>query len=186
MGKTYKIFAAIHSEARSGDVWTYEKFIQRPRLIKISRPKSNIYIIVTYRHIDENFESIYNPEETNPEETNKQETNKDGSINKKNLNKKLKRYRLTPNALVIDSYYKTKLFLENQTEVELCVVPVKSYQFCYHIKYLWQHPNDSIRLATYLSVVSIVISLLPISYFHELIRDFFKFLISCLCRCFNS
>ena len=71
--ESYKIHAALNSESRSGDVWTYKKL--NSRLIKIKNNATGKSIIVTNRQIEKNFTNNVllntNKETKNPIKLNK-------------------------------------------------------------------------------------------------------------------
>jgi ABC-type lipoprotein release transport system permease subunit len=143
--KTYKIHSALHSETRSGDCWTYDYF--NSRLLSILNVNNNKEIIVSNRYIDKNFEFIYNNKPRN------------------NLSK-------LENSLVLDSYYRKKLLINNNETVDLTITSVKSIRIDKQLKYLYQHPNDSIRISFWLAFIAIIITIIP-------------FIVELICTCMS-
>lgn len=147
--KTYRVHASLIADSRIGDVWCYEKDI-KSRLIIIKYGKDSI--IVTRRLIDENFEKFYNKKDS-------------------------KRWFVSSlkNSIVIDSYYREKLgILETHKDYDLTIKKVGKCAIHNHLRYLYQHPNDSIRITFWLAIVSIIVS--GWSIVEWICRDVCKFL----------
>ena len=132
--KLYTIRAAIFSQVRTGDVWTTETFDSR--LIKIKN-QNNKSIVVSNRKIDNNLKKIY----------------KESGHTKEIYNK---------DVVVIDEYYRNKLKIEANKNIELNITRVCKYQIGCNIRYLIEHPNDSIRITTWLAIISIIFGIISI------------------------
>lgn len=136
MEKKYKIYAALHSESRTGSVWNNEKL--KNRLIKIINLENNKSIIVSNRKIDSNFEKKYN---------------KGGRI------------PLIETAIVIDEFYRNKLGIYSTQEIKLLTInPVAKWQIWYNLRYLYEHPDDVVRITFWLAIISIGLSIGPLIF----------------------
>jgi hypothetical protein len=136
MAKMYKIYAALHSESRTGKVWNNEKL--NNRLIKIINVENNKSVIVSNRRIDSNFEKKYND---NP------------------------RFTLEESALVIDEFYRNKLGVFSTQEIKVLTInPVAKWQICDNLRYLYEHPDDVVRITFWLAIISIGLSIGPLIF----------------------
>lgn len=74
-----------------------------------------------------------------------------------------KRLFISPqkNSLVMDSYYREKLGIEETAkDYDLTIKRVGKYAIFNNLRYLREHPNNSIRIAYWLAVVAIIISII--------------------------
>jgi len=134
MMKEYKIYASLFSESRTGRVWNTEKFSSN--LIKITSNENGKSIIVSNRKIDLNFEKNYN---------------RNGRIT------------LTNSALVIDEFYRNKLGIFSTQEIRLLTInPVAKWQIWYNLRYLYEHPDDVVRITFWLATISIGLSIISL------------------------
>lgn len=101
----------------------------RSRLIKIHNPVARKSVIVTNRRIDKYFEKKC------PFYINENE-----------------------NSLLLDEYYRNRLYVATGEQVELNIRPCKS--IFGHLRYLRQHPNDVVRITYWLAIFSILLGLL--------------------------
>lgn len=131
MAKMYKIYAALHSESRTGKVWNNEKL--NNRLIKIINLENKKSIIVSNRRIDFNFEKKYNQKP---------------------------RFTLEESSLVMDEFYRNKLGIFSTQEVKFLIInPVAKWQICDNLRYLYEHPDDVVRITFWLAIISIGLSI---------------------------
>lgn len=136
MQKEYKIYASLFSESRTGRAWNKEKFSSN--LIKITSNENNKSIIVSNRKIDTNFERKYN---------------KDGRIH------------LIESALVIDEFYRNKLGIVSTQEFKMLTIkPVGKWQIWHNLRYLYEHPDDVVRITFWLAMISIGLSICPLVF----------------------
>lgn len=68
-------------------------------------------------------------------------------------------------ALVIDEFYRKKLGIFSTQEVRLLTInPVVKWQIWYNLRYLYQHPDDVVRITFWLAIISIGLSIGPIIF----------------------
>ena len=119
----YRIYPALYSEIRMGTVWTTSSEIET-NLIKIKNPANGKSIIAAHRFIDANYRKIY-----------------DNSVYTKRLNSVI-----NPNQIIIDEYYRKKINISKNSDVELLITSVKSSQLWSKLSYLKNHPNEVIKI----------------------------------------
>ena len=137
MKKIYKVFAALHDESNAGWIWMPPEngFTSRD-LITITSLTKKKKVYCDCRIIDDNFQSYYKKETGN-------------SIDNKY------------NTIVISDYYRNKLGgLNTEEEYEFEIVRGKC--FVSKIRTLLQHPDNIVKIATWLAIISIGIGLLSI------------------------
>jgi hypothetical protein len=134
--KEYKIYASLFSESRTGRVWNNEKL--NNRLIKIINVENNKSVIVSNRRIDSNFEKKYNQKP---------------------------RFNLEESSLVMDEFYRNKLGIFSTQEIKLLTIsPVAKWQIWYNLRYLYEHPDDVVRITFWLAIISIGLSIGPLIF----------------------
>lgn len=117
--KKYKVFATLHSEAKTACVWNREG--HKNRLIKIKYNSRST--VVSNRRIDKNFEKIYNQRTTY--------TLTDNAI------------------IIDEYYRIKLGNLDTQKEYSFEIEPVKYCDIYSNLKYLNQHPDDVVRITYY-------------------------------------
>ena len=138
----YKIYPTLHSEIKKGTVWTYYK--TDSNLIKIKNKENKKSIIVAYRFLDKYFEKLYG-----------------GDLESS----------LDSEAIVVDSYYRNKLKLENKEIVNLEIKPVCKYDFISKLKYLSSHPDEVVKITFWFTFLTFIFSLFSyIISFEKLIK----------------
>lgn len=141
----YRIHAALHSETRTGDCWIPETF-NNYNLIRVKNNANNRSVIVSYRHIEDNFRTKYNESGT-------------------------RRIPLRDNSIVLDDYYRQRLGVNTREEVDLDITPRKRSDFRASMRYLRQHANDVVRISFWLGFVAVIMGILPtFKYGYELVE----------------
>lgn len=130
--KKYKVFAALHSEARTGCVWNGEGY--KNRLIKVKYQSKTI--VVSNRRIDENYKKEYN----------------DGTRYSLTSNA----------IVIDEYYRIRLGNIETQNEYCFETNPVKCCDVYSNLKYLNQHPDDVVRITYYFTLVGFVTSIISI------------------------
>jgi hypothetical protein len=139
MEKKFTIRASLKSDIRTSKIWSSEPITTN--LVKIKNKRKSI--IVSHRRIDDNFINDYNTS--------------DNTID----------ISLQDDILILDEYYRKLLGVDKNTTIMLNMIPIKWYYLRSNLLYLLKHPDDSIRIATYLALFSILFDVVP------LIRDTF-------------
>ncbi|RDI07072.1 hypothetical protein [Flavobacterium sp. AG291] len=162
----YKIYAAKHSDIRTGKVWNTEGLGSNLIKIKIKHKS----IIVSNRRIDDNFERIFFGEFTE-------------KINGKPKEESKKKF--DENSLVIDEYYRLRLNIDTSKTYRAEIKPVRKFDIYSQLRYLWQHPDDVVRITFWLAVASIIISIFgtDIRNFLECLWNLAHCIFSVKCTC---
>lgn len=132
----YRIYPALYSEIRMGTVWTSSNEIDT-NLIKIKNPANGKSIIVAHRFIDANYRKIY-----------------DNSVYTKRLDSVI-----NPNQSIIDEYYRKKINISKNSDVELLIKSVKSSQLWSKLSYLKNHPNEVIKITYWFTFLTFLFTL---------------------------
>src|SRR5690554_8209052 len=130
--KKYKVFATLHSKARTGRAWNGEGY--KNRLIKIKYQSTTI--VVSNRRIDKNFVKEYN----------------DGTRYSLTSNA----------IVIDEYYRIKLGNIETQKEYCFEISPVKSCDVYSNLKYLNQHPDDVVRITYYFTLVGFATSIISI------------------------
>jgi hypothetical protein len=141
----YEILKAIHEESNEGWIWIQkEEEIKSRNFIKIewseNKPKGGKSIRCQARTIDKNFYKFY---------TKRKET-----VDK-----------IESNSIIINEYFREKLgitdaMLKQRNVYNLSIL--KSNCCIQKILAFLQHPNDVVKIATWLVIFSILLSLISI------------------------
>lgn len=129
----YKIYPALHSEIRKGNVWS--TFQTDSYLVKIKNLENNKSIVVAHRFIEDNFKNIYQKHINN---NNKLEGN---------------------SIIVIDEYYRKKLNIFTRTDFDLEIKPVKRFSIRGNLSYLKNHPDEVVKITFWFAFLTFVFSL---------------------------
>lgn len=132
----YRIYPSLYSEIRMGIVWTTSSEIEA-NLIKIKNPKNGKSIIVAHRSIEDNYRKIYNSSDN---------TNRLNSF-------------INSNQIIIDEYYRKKINISKNSDVELLITPVKSSQLWSNLSYLKNHPNEVIKITYWFTFLTFLFTL---------------------------
>lgn len=142
MEDRYKVYAALYDESSEGWIWLPQKLEKQnfsSRDIIVIKTKQNtqkVYCIC--RIIDNNFKRKYNKSDS-------------GRCKIDN----------TDQAIVMSSYYRDMLGgLKTQEEYEFEIKRTKCPY--YKIRALFQHPDNAIRIAIWLAIISIMIGMVSI------------------------
>jgi hypothetical protein len=162
----------LHEESNEGWVWIPKGIdcIETRDFIIIKRRGCKSLIRCQARIIDENFSNFY--------KKRLEEYNKDRKSKSVDLWYEIKENNQLP--IVMNDYYRKLLHLKTQEE---CVLEISKADYCYQkILAFLHHPNDVVKIATYMALISITLSTLSflpvvISYFFSDIRNFSYFLI---------
>lgn len=142
-----KIYPILYSEIRKGTVWSFHE--TKSDLIKIINLENKKSIVVSHRKIDDNFIKIYNLSHF---------TN--------NLDIK------NSDIILIDEYYRKKLFLLKYNEVEILIKPVKSYQFWLRLSFLKNHSDEVVKITFWFTLSIFIFTIFTyIVSFDELKRS---------------
>lgn len=148
----YRIHAALHSEARTGDCWIPENF-PGCNLIRVKNNANNRSVIVSYRQIEDNFRTKYNEPNTH-------------------------RIPLRGNSIVLDDYYRKRLEVNTREDVDLEISPTWRFNICASLRYLRQHANDVVRITYWLGFIAVLMGILPtIKYGGEYLEQFWCWII---------
>ena len=137
MKKRYKVFAALHDDANQGWIWMpEEKGFKSRDYITLKLPTTGRKITCTCRLIDDNFLTYYNQ----PPRINIQEPN---------------------SALVISAYYRDMLDgLKTNESYDFEINKVWKFNYARKVKAILQHPDNGIKIAAWLAIISIIVSLI--------------------------
>lgn len=153
----YRVFASIHSDSRSSEIWTTNKNI-KTKLVKVTSdvPKSES-IIVSHRKIEKNFRSLYNKKDS-------------GRLS----------IHEDKDSIVISEYYRDKLKISTKQDFKLNIVQIEWFFIYYQLRYLREHPNDVVRITYWLTIIAFVIGFLSIR--NDVIL-FIKFILGIFANC---
>lgn len=154
MEKVFTVRVALREYTRTGDVWLYDNF-KNYRLVKVVNTETLESAVLSYRHIDENYEKEHNDK------------------------KEIHKISEGDSIIIIDEYFRHKLSLEKNESYKLKIVGVRKYGWN-SLRYLREHPNDSIRITTCLAIVSILISIISPIFICllKIFRDFITIIIT--------
>lgn len=138
----------LYSEIRMGIVWTTSSEIET-NLIKIKNPKNGKSIIVAHRCIDDNYIKIYN---------SSYNTNRLKGFN-------------NSNEIIIDEYYRKKINVSKNSDVELLIIPVKPSQLWSNLSYLQNHPNEIIKITFWFTFLTFLFTLFSYVVSYEKLVD---------------
>ncbi len=155
----YRIYPALYSEIRMGIVWTTSSEIET-NLIKITNPKNGKSIIVAHRSIDDNYRKIYD---------NSDYTNRLDSV-------------INPNQIIIDEYYRKKINISKNSDVELLITPVKSSQLWSNLSYLKNHPNEVIKITYWFTFLTFLFTLFTYIVSYNKLVDIIFFTKNYICN----
>lgn len=140
MKKRYKVFASLYDDLNSGWIWIpVQKDLKSMDYIEIKTTLNKKRVICNCRIIDDNFRHLYNQRHTNKiDDTN--------------------------SAIVISYYYRYKLGeLKTGQEYEFEIRRLKSFiPLCTEIRANLQHPDNVVKLATCLALLSVLLAILSI------------------------
>ena len=155
--KKYIIRKALHEESKEGWVWLSERIKNSKfNLVKIKCVASNKTIIVSQRQIDSLFMDKYNVES----EYYQLESGKD--------------------YIVISEHYRNILETDEVGIEDLLIKPAKLID---RLKYLNQHPNESVIISYQLAMFAIILSIFPVQTFIEKIVEFIVSIFMLICSC---
>ena len=155
----YRIYPALNSEIRMGIVWTTSSEIET-NLIKITNPKNGKSIIVAHRSIDDNYRKIYD---------NSDYTNRLDSV-------------INPNQIIIDEYYRKKINISKNSDVELLITPVKLSQLWSNLSYLKNHPNEVIKITYWFTFLTFLFTLFTYIVSYNKLVDIIFFTKNYICN----
>ena len=126
------IFRSLHEESNEGWIWTSPvSGINSRDLVNVINKSTGKSICVYCRIIDNNYVNIYN-----------------SNGGRKNIS--------NYNSIVLSSYYRDKLgIMHDETNSEFELKKIKFYQMIKIIRFLFGHPEVSLKLVTILAVTSI-------------------------------
>lgn len=139
MKRKYEVYPALHDESNAGWIWMSqeEDFASRD-YISVVNMSTDKKVLCICRIIDANFKRVY-----------KERTGK--AIQEKK------------NALVVSDYYRKKLGLDegkgqeiSEFEIGRVVDPVSK------IRTLLQHPDNIVKIVTWLAIISVAVGLVSI------------------------
>lgn len=155
----YRIYPALNSEIRMGIVWTTSSEIET-NLIKITNPTNGKSIIVAHRSIDKNYRKIYDSSDY---------TNRLDSV-------------INPNQIIIDEYYRKKINISKNSDVELLITPVKSSQLWSNLSYLKNHPNEVIKITYWFTFLTFLFTLFTYIVSYNKLVDIIFFTKNYICN----
>lgn len=136
--------ATLHSEIRTGDCWINDNL--NCRLIRITNTANRRSVVVAYRHIDPNYRNHYNVQGSG-------------------------RFPLTNQSVVLDDYYRQRLGVRTQQEVDIDIIPIGRHNLWANMGYLRHHANDVVRITYLLGMVAVVMGIMPtIKYGKEFVE----------------
>ena len=137
--KKYKVFVSLYEESNSSWVWlSEEKGLITRDLIEVKVPKRGGYCICTYREIEGNFIDYYN-------------------------NSSRKCLKIDKPSIVVNDYYRKKLNIDKNEEYEFTIQKIENKQIWKRISSIRKyHPDNSLKLAVYLAICSILLGMFSI------------------------
>jgi hypothetical protein len=127
--RIFRILSSLHEESNMGWIWIPDKSRE---FIQIQMGE-NPPIVCQARILDENFKRLYN---------NRYKTNKIDN---------------PQNTIIMSDYYRSKLNVEKNKDYELIIT--KANSFLQKLSSFRHHPDDVVKIATILAIISIVFTI---------------------------
>lgn len=128
----YNILPAFWEENNEGWIWINKnESVNSHDCVSITRKDNGKKLYTMARIIDNNLRSRWSEKHNNNS--------------------------LPGNPIIISEYYRSRLSLQLESDIELCIVKIK-YQWLYKIiVFACYHPNDVVKISTWLGIISIIL-----------------------------